>query len=198
MRIRAKFVGVAAGLLSVGALAITPASAASVGIAVFTGSTTQLTCTSGPLPAVGCPAGVGVPFVGGSGTFSFSSASALQLPPPANISVCEYVGSNSPTPTGCLVTSSGAYINVVCGTGAVTSGSVSASDSAAGLNVSLNTLVIVFVGGVGIAVAADLPAADAAAVAVVSISPPSGTPSTNGPCVSNFDVVVGSVIAAGL
>lgn len=86
---------------------------------VFSGSTSALTCSASSLelpPPVNsllnCPAsGNSVPFVGGTGTYSFAS-SACELA--SGTAVADDEG---PHLSGCALSSTGAYTNVVCGTG---------------------------------------------------------------------------------
>lgn len=163
------------GLASAAALvafAAAPANAATVGAVVFQGTTSSLTPVAG---------------VGGSGTYAFSTSTPAaglvpgwcvgfqitEPPIPPAIAIGGGIGGS-----GCSVSASGSYNNLVCGTG--TTGSTAQAGLAEGdsATISVNTVGsssvtinygIVFVAGVGIIHSLSGPAAG-----VVQIAPTGG------------------------
>lgn len=218
-------VGVAAAAAAIGASPIAASAAGyGAGVVAFTGATTSLTCTPNAVNVSGlscASAGANyIPLVGGTGNYSFGTSAwtpappcveygaeveapgdgdGVPVPPPPASAVGEveaFVSTGSPN---CSISSSGHYINVVCGTGAVDSGTATITESN-GDTATVN-IVIPFVGGVGVVIGENLTGAEggnpAAAVGIVDISPPVGSTPSAPVCVSSFDVAGVVVVGDG-
>lgn len=167
----------------------TMASAAGVDAAVFVGTTSTLSCSSsGLLPATPTCTGTGLPIIGGSGGYVFTT----------NGLVCEGLVSTDVPPeagdpdvaTSCSISSTGSYTNVICGTG-LASGTANLSSGGDPDDSYTASYSIVFVGGIGVltgSVTANGGDDNGATVAgVLSLSPTAALPPT-GECVAGFDV----------
>ena len=195
MHLKAKIFGGAgvAAIVASGALAVAGTTHARADVApgeaiLFTGTAGSVPCTSsGPIPALpSCNSG-GIPYVGGSGTYSFSTGTFLPVH-------CEAVDLDTASPAAaCSILSSGTYTNVVCGTGLAQG---SATISAPTETLSVNGYTIAFAGGLGVLAAPSISDTDgdaSAGAGVVDISP--GSPGLTSYCTAGFNVV-GLAVAA--
>jgi len=190
MNLKHKLIGAigTAAIVAVGALAAsgTHASAQSAGVVVFSGTTSSVTCANGTLPAVGCP-GNGIPYAGGGGTYAFTTGTLLGQG--VGPKICIEAGSGGAN-TSCTINSTGAYVNVVCGTG-LASGSATVTGTP---NITISSYDIAFVAGVGVLAGTTTPLGAVAGVVDITPADTGGTPPT-GPCVHNFNVL-GAAVAA--
>jgi hypothetical protein len=219
MSIKTKILGVMAATSAVLGASALPASAQTVGVIAFDGTTSSVTCKAGtlppplppePVPVVGCPGGSGIPYVGGVGGYAFNTGAApvlgvTSLPPFCVIVGASALGAtgNAAAGTSCSVSSSGVYFNVVCGTGTasgsatITAGTPLVNVGSTPVPTSVSSYTIVFVGGVGVLVTTSInfssgPSGDGAGVVVLLPADTGNAP--GGPCVKNFSVV--SAVAA--
>ncbi len=162
MKTRMKFAASFGAILAAGAIAVTPAFASDgdADAAAYVGATTSLTP---------------VQLVGGSGGYSFSSI------------VC--AGVSSDVDAGlCTLTSTGSYVNIVCGTGtvsgSVTTGEPDGASDTAGIS-------IIFVAGVGVATTTSGGTGGGVAILLDT------QPSTDGSHCSNGFNVVGAAVING-
>lgn len=158
MNLRVKFAGMAMSAAALALVAATPASAAGPGASAYVGQTTSLT-----------PVAV----QGGGGAYTFNSL----------LCVGAYV--NSTSAGACVITSSGTYSNIVCGTGSASGSATVTWTGPIGSGSETVSYGITFVAGVGVMTGG----ADGA---VVIVATGSGLPDTS-QCVTQFTVVGASV-----
>jgi hypothetical protein len=201
MSIKTRFLGVAAAAVAVVAGQALPASAATAGTVVFDGHTSSVTCAPSGT-TIGCP-GVGIPYVGGVGTYSFATGSGVGGIPPFCLEAGFNSGPSVFVTDECSISSSGSFSNIVCGTGTA-GGTATIAAGTPAVNVGGNpatgaSYAIVFVAGVGVlegtAGFANGGSGPMAGVILLQAADTGGAPGTSGPCVFNFDVL-GAVVAA--
>lgn len=155
MKLRTKLMAGLGGLVLAGSFALTAASAADVDVDAFVGATGSLN------PAVGLSPS--------SGNYTFGSAA------------CVAVSVDSDAEAGtCTISSSGVFVNTICGTGTATGTATIASSVAVppGSSETVNaSYTISFTAGIGILRGTETNDGDAAA-GIVDIIP------TGGNCVS--------------
>jgi hypothetical protein len=180
---------VVAAALAVGASTHARAADVAPGEAIlFTGTASSVPCTSsGPIPAEPSCTSAGIPYVGGSGTYSFATGTFLPVG-------CEAADLDSASPvSACTISSSGTYTNVVCGTGLAQG---SATVSAATETIDVNDYTIAFAGGLGVIESTAVSDSDGdatAAAGLVDISPVGSGGTAY--CTSGFNVI-GAAVAA--
>lgn len=172
-------------------LAMGPLSAKAAGTDVmgFIGTTDVLTCSSsGIVSATPTCTGTGIPLVGGSGAYDFTT-SGLVCQVVVSEDVSPDATPDAPPPNGCSLTSTGSYINIVCGTG-LASGTANVSANADDDDFTAS-YSIVFVAGLGVLSGTVLSSNGddfgASLVAVLTLSPTAALPPT-GECAAGFNV----------
>jgi hypothetical protein len=181
-----KLFAVSSFMLAAAALAApTSALAAGGDVLAFQGTTTSLTCATGPVPAVNCPTGVGIAVVGGHGTYNFSTSASSAIPVTCTVEDTDRDGDGG----ACSITSNGTYTNVVCGTGLASGSATITNNANPSISVSIG-YTIVFAAGLGVieGSAAESDGGSGPVLGVVDIRP-EGTGGTSGVCTTGFSVI---------